>query len=44
MAKPSKEITILVKLDIVPANPCSASFFAPFFKLTIESITIVMKP
>ena len=43
MAKPSKEITILVKLVIVPANPCSAFIFAPFFKLTIESMSIVMK-
>ena len=31
MAKPSKEITILVKLDIVPDNPCSALIFCSLF-------------
>ena len=31
MAKPSNEITILVKLDIVPDNPCSAFIFCSLF-------------
>ena len=39
--KPSKAITTLVKLVIVPVNPCNIFILTPLFMLSIESTSIV---